>query len=369
MSTFGKVSVAKQAKWGSASAHGMAISPLLQSHYLRFCAQVVPATAVDLLNATLGSELTNAAQARRLEEHFGLLPRVEEELTKPLRPDELQTNPELEPATAAAEGAAAEGAAAAAQEERLYGMFDGGMLRYDEGYQEVKIGRVFRASQLVAGKPDDEQADQRNRVLNSEYLVREGHYASFVDHFGNLLTAQQQQYPTAPLIIITDGATWMRNWVAEAFPQAEHILDFYHAYEHLCEFGTVLLPQESKRKDKLTQWKNQFHQGQSDDIIREIKMYLTHPHTRVVGAATELLTYLTNNASRMRYNEYRDNGYLIGSGAIESAVSSVVQQRCKLKGQRWDQGAQPVLNIRSMYCSNKGRRMEEIIIDQYDIAA
>lgn len=333
----------------------MAISPLLQSHYLRYCAQVVPAKAVDLLNATLGSDLTNPAQARRLEEHFGRLSRVEEELTKPLSHDELQAGPELKPVMPA--------------EERLYGMFDGGMLLYDGGYQEVKIGRVFRGSQVVSGQLDDEQADQRNRVLNSEYLVREGHCSSFMDHFGKLLKAQRQQYPTAPLIIITDGATWMRNWVSEAFPDAEHILDFYHAYEHLCEFGTLLLPQEAKRKEKLAGWKEQLRQGQSKDIMREIKIYLTHPRASVVKAATDLLTYLTNNASRMRYKEYRDKGYLIGSGAIESAVSSVVQQRCKLKGQRWNQGAQPVLNIRSMYCSNKANRMEKIIIDQYDTAA
>lgn len=349
------MSIAKTEKWGSASTHGMAISPLLQSHYLRYCSQVVPTTAVDLLNATLGRELTNAPQARRLEEHFGCLTSVEEELEKPLSAQELQSDPGIR--------------AVALGEERLYGMFDGGMLLYNPGYQEVKIGRVFRGSQLVAGHSDDQGGSQRNRVLNSEYLVREGHYSSFVDHFGKLLRAQQKQYPQAPLIIITDGATWMRNWVAEAFPDAEHILDFYHAYEHLCEFGTLLLTEESKRKVKLAHWKEQLRQGQSGEIIREIKMYVVHPRASVVKAAGDLLTYLINNESRMRYQEYRDKGYLIGSGAIESAVSSVVQQRCKLKGQRWDKGAQAVLNIRSMYCSGKGKRMDKIIIDQYDIAA
>ncbi|MFT7156446.1 MAG: hypothetical protein ACI8Q1_001461 [Parvicella sp.] len=349
------MSIAKSHQFGAASTHGMAISGLLQSHYLRYCAQVVPAKAVDLLNAVLGSDLANMAQARRLEEHYGRLPSVEQELHEPLTSKELQLDHRLDPVLPA--------------QERLYAMFDGGMLLYNSGYQEVKVGRVFRGSQIVASPSDDEQGDQRNRVLNSEYLVREGHYSDFVSHFAKLIKAQQEVYPLAPLIVVTDGATWMRNWVAEAFPKAEHILDFYHAYEHLCEFATLLIGKEAERTVKLEKWKKQLKEGEVKSIIREVKMYSTHPKGSIVKAAAELLTYLTNNISRMQYRTYRDKGYLTGSGAIESAVSSVVQQRCKLNGQRWDNGAQPVLNLRSIYCSSKGRRMEKIINDQYQKVA
>lgn len=53
-----------------------------------------------------------------------------------------------------------------------------------------------------------------------------------------------------------------------------------------------------------------------------------------------LLTYYKNNRNRMYYGTYRVKGYLIGSGAIESAHCNVVQQRMKLSGQRWSvQGA------------------------------
>lgn len=349
------MNVDKGHQFGRDSVHGMAISPLLQLHYLHYCSEVVPATAAELLNAILGSKLTNFSQARRLEEHFGRLPSVEQELQKPLAGKELQLDSKVKPSSL--------------KDERLYAMFDGGMLPYDEGYQEVKVGRVFRGSQIVGGRRDDEQGKQRNRVLNSEYLVREGHYSNFVTHFSKLIKAQQKKYAEAPLIFITDGATWMRNWVAEAFPKAEHILDFFHAYEHLCEFGSLLIAKESSRTKKLNFWKKQLQEGDVGQIILEIKMYETHKRATVAKAAKELHTYLTNNESRMKYNEYREKGYLIGSGAIESAVKSVVQQRCKLCGQRWADGLQPILNLRSIYCSNKGQRMEKIIIDQYKYAA
>jgi hypothetical protein len=272
----------------------MALSPLLQLHYLHYCSEVVPATAVELLNATLGRKLANASQARRLEEHYGRLPSVEQELQKPLVGKELQLDHNVKPSSL--------------KDERLYAMFDGGMLRYDDGYQEVKVGRVFRGSQIVAGRRDDEQGKQRNRVLNSEYLVREGHYSNFVDHFSKLVEAQQKMYPQAPLIFITDGATWMRNWVAEAFSKAEHILDFFHAFEHLFEFGSLLMPKESDRGKKLNLWKEQLREGDVRQIILEIKMYQTHKREAVAKAAKELHTYLTNNESRMKYNEYREKG-------------------------------------------------------------
>ena len=48
-----------------------------------------------------------------------------------------------------------------------------------------------------------------------------------------------------------------------------------------------------------------------------------------------LLTYFENNKDRMCYKIYQEKGYLIGSGAIESAHRTVVQARMKRSGQRW----------------------------------
>ncbi|MEE9373912.1 MAG: hypothetical protein V3V00_12750, partial [Saprospiraceae bacterium] len=40
-------------------------------------------------------------------------------------------------------------------------------------------------------------------------------------------------------------------------------------------------------------------------------------------------------------------GYMIGSGAIESAHKTVIQRRMKLSGQRWSmKGAKNMLNLR-----------------------
>ena len=66
----------------------------------------------------------------------------------------------------------------------------------------------------------------------------------------------------------------------------------------------------------------------------------------------DLARYLTTNRVRMRYQTFRAAGYAIGSGAVESAVSYVVQQRMKRVGMRWRAaGADAMLALRSIYRS------------------
>lgn len=63
----------------------------------------------------------------------------------------------------------------------------------------------------------------------------------------------------------------------------------------------------------------------------------------------ERLNYFRVNERRMRYGEFRRKGYVIGSGAVEGACRSVINQRADLSGQRWHpDGALNVLRIRGM---------------------
>ncbi len=56
----------------------------------------------------------------------------------------------------------------------------------------------------------------------------------------------------------------------------------------------------------------------------------------------------------MHYQTYLQQGYYIGSGAIEAAHRNVIQKRLKLSGQRWTpEGIQQVANLRVAYLSNQ----------------
>ena len=59
----------------------------------------------------------------------------------------------------------------------------------------------------------------------------------------------------------------------------------------------------------------------------------------------------------MKYDEYRRNGWFIGSGVIESGCKTVIGQRFKQSGMIWSlKGAKALLPLRTLHKSN---RLEE----------
>ena len=57
----------------------------------------------------------------------------------------------------------------------------------------------------------------------------------------------------------------------------------------------------------------------------------------------------------MEYLEYLAEGWCIGSGGVESACKTVVNQRLELAGMRWgEDGADTRCHLRALYRSDKG---------------
>ncbi len=61
----------------------------------------------------------------------------------------------------------------------------------------------------------------------------------------------------------------------------------------------------------------------------------------------QVLSYFRKNKRRMRYAEWKRQGFMIGSGVVEAACKTLVAQRLKLSGMRWSShGAQAILTLR-----------------------
>ena len=88
------------------------------------------------------------------------------------------------------------------------------------------------------------------------------------------------------------------------------------------------------------------------DILKDILAGINKKTT--ANALDNLIRYYQNNHQRMKYKTFKDKGYLIGSGAMESAIRNVVQHRLKRSGQRWTvKGGQQITNIRTLFLSNE----------------
>ena len=74
--------------------------------------------------------------------------------------------------------------------------------------------------------------------------------------------------------------------------------------------------------------------------------YLRRKHPRIEKVA-KVLAYFKKNKARMRYAEWKREGFMIGSGVVEAACKTLVAQRLKLSGMRWGaHGAQAILTMR-----------------------
>ena len=113
------------------------------------------------------------------------------------------------------------------QDEELYVQCDGSMLlTREQGWKEVKLGRVFRSSSIL---PQD---TNRQWVKESEYV---GHYGSHVEFEDKMSMLIDDTYKDSPqrVVFISDGAKWQWNWCEAEYPQAVKIIDFYHVMEHI----------------------------------------------------------------------------------------------------------------------------------------
>lgn len=230
--------------------------------------------------------------------------------------------------------------------ECIYGMLDGTMILTREGWKEGKLGRVFKAGDCIEESPD------RGWIRKSLYEGYLGSSSVFADRFERKLDCYE--YLKGNLIFITDGAPWIKNWLEDAYPQATLILDFYHAYQHLCDFAKEYFKEDEPRNSWLEIQKALLLESCAKDVIANIQKLKTGKGKK--GEMKEhLLAYYQGNIRRMDYKRYAKMGAgLIGSGPIESAHRQVIQKRMKQSGQRWTKkGAQNMLQLRC--CTRSGR--------------
>jgi hypothetical protein len=133
-------------------------------------------------------------------------------------------------------------------------------------------------------------------------------------------------------------------------------LDFYHAAEKLGKYASLACKDVKERQQWLEEQKQRLKTDQVENVLEDlIKITAQTPETTEAGKAlNDVIRYYENNMERMMYGSFIKKGYLIGSGAIESAHRNVIQHRLKMSGQRWSiEGAQRIANLRAYRKSNR----------------
>lgn len=211
--------------------------------------------------------------------------------------------------------------------------------------REVKAGAVFIASKTSDNEP--------YRNLDTTTYVATTHRK---ERFGTMLRAEfDRRFGKMPetVLYISDGGRWLHSIHDSLFPFAVEILDVYHAIEHL---EPMMLGMGYKKKTKKWKylyhyWKKRIKAGKVESVLNTI--WKRHKN-RLSKDAMREYKYFRSNKNRMRYDIYRDNGWFIGSGVIESGCKTVIGQRFKQSGMIWSlKGAKALLPVRTLLKSNR----------------
>lgn len=137
---------------------------------------------------------------------------------------------------------------------------------------------------------------------------------------------------------VCDGAPWIWALVQDRWPQAEQVLDFYHASGHLHGLAEALHgADEVATQAWATPRRRRLRRGAAARLLEELAA-LPRPEGAAGAVVRREQNYLAGHAHRMNYRELAQTGP-IGSGAVESACRSR-QCRFKRPGQFWTEAGQ-----------------------------
>lgn len=249
---------------------------------------------------------------------------------------------------------------------RLYGSMDAAKVRIEprpekgkekaehEDWRDMKVLCWYEVESVP---PVQRSTRQREKASREQAVLRAKNMRYFcditeADEFGKLLwaTGCTLNADLSPeLVFLGDGAVWIWNLVAHYYAHAIQIVDWYHAEEHLEGVAMAAFTDLQERARWLEAVTQSLWEGQVEDVIAAC-LNLAPACLK----AQQAVTYFTNNTERMRYDQFRAAGYMIGSGTVESGCKQIVTQRLKLPGAQWEvAGAVQTAKARAAWLSDQ----------------
>ena len=232
---------------------------------------------------------------------------------------------------------------------------DGGMvLLREEGWKEVKMCVVSEVEPKtsVPVKPD---TSSDLRILLKRHTYQAGLWDA--DEMGQhqyLEGARRQVERWERFSSVNDGAPWIDRITTSNFPRAVQIIDWRHAEERLWKvakaaFGEGTLPSQQWAEPQI----DRLWHGRVQEVVNALQA-LDWNHITCLDDVRQSPAYFEKRQSKMDYARFRQEGYPIGSGTVESGINTVVHHRMKRQGRGWKRpNAQAMLAALSEFHSRR----------------
>jgi hypothetical protein len=213
----------------------------------------------------------------------------------------------------------------------------------------------------------DKEGQPVAKAIDLTYAVRWEPAA----RFGQTLTLEAQRRNlegAATVVSPNDGALWIQDSVVDLVaPQAVRILDEAHGAEHLGLIGQLAYGSPGLLASDWVDRQRRALLDQEDGptlVLAELDRVLAAgPHPAAprttedpdpAAALAREVAYFHTRADQIRYVHFRQLGYPIGSGCVESGHEVVIAPRCKRAGMRWaPEHLNPLLVLRGIEANDR----------------
>ncbi len=234
---------------------------------------------------------------------------------------------------------------------------DGGMvLLREEGWKEVKMSVISEVKPKTIRSTKQETCPE-TRILLTRHTLRGQAGLWSADEMGQhqyLEGARRQVNLCSRLTSVNDGAPWIERITTSNYPQIIQIIDWSHAKERLWKVAKAAFGEGSHPAQQWveTQAELLWH-GRVNEVVSALQA-LDWNQISCLDDVRQSPAYFESRQSKMDYALFRQTGYPIGSGTVESGINTVVHHRMKRQGRGWERKrAQAMLAALSEFHSGR----------------
>ena len=236
---------------------------------------------------------------------------------------------------------------------------EGGHPRGKTAWHEIKVGVLARL-----GRHRTRTGKVVTRLWQRRLVAVFGDFEALQRRLW--LEAIRQGILRAPQVVwLSDGARGLWRLFEACFTgYATGILDFYHAAQHLWKGAAAWLDGRTSHARRWFAWaRHRLRHGMPDGVLADLADALDVeglPETARETLRT-VYTYLERHREHIDYARYKELGFPLGSGMVESACNWLIQQRFKGVGMRWSEtGFNHLLHLRLAWINGSFEALFEV---------
>jgi hypothetical protein len=215
------------------------------------------------------------------------------------------------------------------------------------------VGKVFAPRPEAKGVGGDTATKGRRpaAVGRARYLAG----LNSLDELGDPLRRQAAQVGidrAQQWVALSDCGSGVDDFLRVNFPRAVRIADFYHVAEHLGDLAKAWHPGDPDAAGVLSdEWCHALKHRGGPAALKVLEgLDRAGRSESALEVYRQVTQYIGNHMDRMDYPRYVAAGWQIGSGHIEAACKTVVNERLKRSGMRWgEDGADAVCHLRALF--------------------